>query len=452
MAINFRSRDFFQPLSLGRYRLLMQRAQWWPPERLRAYQRRRLAALLRHAEATVPFYQDAVARSGLRPGRTGDITDLARLPLLTKVQLRERRADLASRDASRFRPVSVSTTGSTGAPVHVLLDRQTNALEFNFYWRHWGWFGYRLGDPFAQLSWADFSGASEADHARMERGTGRLLLNARFLSKTRATQLAEAMWTHRVRFLKGHPSAVLHLALFVRSGRLQVPRLRAVFTTGEGLEPAVREVIESVFQTRVADAYGSMERVIAACECPAGRMHVNADYGMWEILDERVDPVSGRRRGRVVGTSLHNMSMPLVRYDTGDLVERDDSETPCPCGRTFPTIRRVLGRSVDAIVTPDGRVVTAASIGFNACTTILQGQLVQEDLKRLLIRVLPTDGFGPKAEQRLLGEFRRLVGPSMHIDIERLADPEGFVPKGGKHRTVVSAVYQRTVSAGWPLP
>ena len=30
-----------------------------------------------------------------------------------------------------------------------LLDRRARALEFCFYWRHWGWAGYRLGDRFA---------------------------------------------------------------------------------------------------------------------------------------------------------------------------------------------------------------------------------------------------------------------------------------------------------------
>ena len=181
-------------------------------------------------------------------------------------------------------------------------------------------------------------------------------------------------------------------------------------------------------------------------------MHVNPDYGGWELVDAHVDPISGRRLGRIVGTGLHNLSMPLIRYDTGDLVEIDEPSAPCPCGRGFPTVGRLHGRSVDAIVTPDGRVVTVASIVFNAATAILQGQLVQEELDRLRVRVLPTPEFGLDDERRLVDTVRRLVGPSMKIEVERVDRPDAFGTPGAKHRPVVSTVYQRSVAEGKPLP
>lgn len=452
MAIHFRVRDFLQPLSLMRYRALFERAQWWSPERVRLYQEQRLRKTLQHAATAVPFYRDALRRAGRRPEDIRGVHDLEALPLLSKDTIRERAADLVAADARRYGPTSVTTTGSTNLPVSVLLDRRTNAMEFAFYWRHWGWFGYRLGDRFAQLSWSEFAGANEDALFRSQAGTGRLLLNARHLSGARVARFVAAMRDHRTRFLKGHPSALLHFALFMRSARIEAPRLRALFSTGEVLEPAMRSTIQDVFQAPIADAYGQMERVVAACECPSGRMHLNPDYGWWDLTDRRVDPVSGKHLARIVGTGLHNMSMPLLRYDAGDLVEIDDRPDPCPCGRTFATVGRLHGRSVDAIITPDGRVVTVASIVFNQATALLQGQLLQEEIDRVVVRALPAPGFGRRDQDHLIDSVRRLVGPAMKIEVQLVETPDAFETAGRKHRPVVSTVYQRTIAQGQPLP
>lgn len=452
MAIAFRPVDFLQPWSLLRYRTLLARGQWWSPERMRAYQTKRLKIVLAHAQATVPYYRAVFAEAGLRADDIASPNDLTRLPILTKHTLRVRGDELMSTGASRMRVSRQMSTGTTGPPVTVSLDKQTNALEFAFYWRQWGWFGYRLGDPFAQFSWSEFKGAHSNDTVRIQRGTGRLLLNALSISADGAAAFAGAMRRHRTRFLKGHPAALLHFALFVKAARLELPPLRAVFTTGEVLEPGTRAVMRDVFAAAVADAYGSMERVVSACECPAGRMHVNEDYGAWELVDVRTEPETGKRVGRVVGTGLHNMSMPLVRYDMGDLVEIDDAAGACPCGRSFPTIGRIRGRSVDGIVTPDGRVVTVAAIVFNEVPSVALGQLVQEELGRLRVRVLPTPRFDRLEEERLLARVRTLMGADMALDLERVDTPDAFGAPGTKHRTVISTVAQRSVEAEQPLP
>jgi phenylacetate-CoA ligase len=448
MAVRFRVRDFLLPTALLRYRALFDRAQWWPPDRMRAYQATRLRALLRHAIATVPRYRDAFSTAAVRVDDVRGIEDLGWLPRLTKDDISTSAAALTASNARRFRPAWTRTTGSTAMPVAVLIDRQLNALEFAFYWRHWGWFGYRLGTPFAQLSWSEFAGR-ESEVVRFEPGTRRLLLNACYLSAERADAYASAMREHRVRYLKGHPSALLHLALFIRSSGRSRPAVRAVFSTGEVCEPSVRAVIAEVFQAPVADAYGQMERVVAACECPRGRMHLNTDYGACELVDER--RVGSTTLAGVVATGLHNMSMPLVRYETGDLVEALPAEGGCPCGRTLPLIGRVYGRSVDAILTPDGRAVTVASIVFNDAVRVLQGQLVQSDLDGVLVRVLPAAGFSVQDERRLVEAVRKLAGSVLNVRVEAVSSPADFiVSRAGKHRPVVSYVDRARVDGALP--
>ncbi len=451
MAIDFRVRDFLQPAEIVRMRWLLVRAQWWPSERLVAYQMRRLRAVLTHAATEVPFYRAAFAAAGLRPDHVQAPSDLRRLPVVTKRAVLDAGDAMVARDVARFDPRTVSSTGTSGPALSVLVDRRTNALEFAYYWRHWGWFGYRLGDPFAQLAWSPFRGEHRDRPSFTERVTGRLLLNATSLSAERAREWASAMVRHRARFLKGHPSALLHFALFVREYRLAVPPLRAVFSTGEVLEASARRLIQDMLGAPVADAYGTMERVVAACECPSGRMHVNADYGLWDVEPADRDPLSGQPRARIIGTGLYNYSMPLIRFDLGDVVDASP-EGPCPCGRTLPTVGRIHGRSVDAITTPDGRVVTAAAVVFNGVPGILRGQLVQEELSHLRVRVLPSPSFGEADAAQLTERIRLMFGAAMTATVERVTGADAFGLDGEKPRAVISRVTQQAVAAGRALP
>lgn len=41
-------------------------------------------------------------------------------------------------------------------------------------------------------------------------------------------------------------------------------------------------------------------------------------------------------------TPFYNYAMPLIRYENQDQIEI--TRTPCPCGRTLPSITRILGR------------------------------------------------------------------------------------------------------------
>ena len=53
--------------------------------------------------------------------------------------------------------------------------------------------------------------------------------------------------------------------------------------------------------------------------------------------------------GRVVISHLSNWVMPFLNYELGD---RAALGPPCPCGRGFPTIQALEGRTSEALQTP----------------------------------------------------------------------------------------------------
>lgn len=92
--------------------------------------------------------------------------------------------------------------------------------------------------------------------------------------------------------------------------------------------------------------YGMAERVAFASACQFGAMHVNADYAYVEIVNDDGQPTTDF--GFVVGTTLHNHVMPLVRYRLSDRARWKAGS--CPCGRPFPVLEEISGKYEDAIL------------------------------------------------------------------------------------------------------
>ena len=160
-----------------------------------------------------------------------------------------------------------------------------------------------------------------------------------------------------------------------------------------------------------------------------------------------IEPRPGITLARVVGSGLHNFSMPLVRYDTGDFAEISPEATPCSCGRYMPRIRRINGRQQDIITTPDGRVITTLFIVFNKIPGILSGQLIQYEPARLLVRIARTEQYDSSSEERLSALLRQFVGAHMSIEFAYV-DPDSFAfHRGTKYRAVISYVSSETAAA-----
>jgi phenylacetate-CoA ligase len=446
MSIEFKIRDFCYPFALLRLRRRFERSQWFSAAELVDLQERQLRRVVTHAYEHVPYYRDLFRRHGLTPADIRTRDDLSRLPTLPKVVLQREFGRLR---AAGGRGQVVRTSGTSGEPVRVLLDKPANVLEFVYYWRHWSWAGYRLRQRFAELTSHFFlkHRALAGWTFYYQRMPNRLLLNSLALSAGVVREYAEAIRTYRPLFLKGIASALYYFARFCQETGITDLVFRGVFSTGEMLLPHYRRTIQETFHARVYDSYGHMERTVAISECPHGGLHVNPEYGVLELVDPVPCPPAngdpgplGRRRytASIVGTSLYNFAMPLLRYETGDVAEIEEPAAPCPCGRAMPRVQRIVGRKEDVIITPDGRVVTTLFLTFARIRGIVQGQVIQEAVNRLTVRVVPAPEYTSDTEAELLHCIRQFVGPTMVVKVHRLSLEDLRREFPGKFRTVIS--------------
>jgi hypothetical protein len=350
-------------------------------------------------------------------------------PLMDKTSLQQRREEFYP-NRGRRRPwwLSGESSGSTGSPTEVFRSLDSILWEEAFHRQHWRWTGIGAGARQAVLRGDLVKPTSERDPPFwLEDPVGRqLVLSTRHLDEARAPEFAAAIERFGAVQLRAYPSAAYALAAALE-GRRDAPRLASVIAGSEMLYPFQRAKIESVLGARVYGFYGMSERAIFAAECEHGRMHVNPEYSLVEIVDCDGRPTDGE--GFLVGTTLHNRVMPLLRYRLTDTARWDPR--PCPCGRTYPVIDCLSGKVEDRVYDLCGRAIAAAVVGFayKGLANIRKGQIAQTARDRWVARIVPAPGYTAADGARLLGNVAKYVSPHVNVAIE-LAEDIPHLPSG----------------------
>lgn len=441
MSVDFRVRDFAYPVGILRLRRFFERSQWLPLDGLKRYQEGRLRRVIDQAYNHVPFYRRLFDERHLKPHDIRKPEDLHKLPFLSRDNVRARYDQLRADNASSFRPAEALTTGTTGTPLRFLVDRPSNVLEFVYYWRHWGWAGFRLGDPFAELRWDYFNRRAETAEElwHYQPAFRRLLLNSVRISRERIGVYAWALRKFRPKFIHGRPSNLYCLALFLRERSLDDIPFMAAFTGGEVVLPEHRVMIEKTFGCKVLDHYAHMERCMAVTQCPEGGYHINLEYGILQLTQEK-EREDGVTIGRVVCTSLHKMAMPFLRYKIEDILELYPPEKRCPCGRTLPLVKAIHGRVRPIIMSLDGRPVTTLAAPIRGVKGVRAFQFTHEAPGQMIVRIVKGKEYTPGTDETLKLRLRAFIGEGMRIDLEYVSEQDLERDEWGNIQMVVSHV------------
>jgi phenylacetate-CoA ligase len=154
-----------------------------------------------------------------------------------------------------------------------------------------------------------------------------------------------------------------------------------------------------------------------------------------EIIRDDGTPCQPGETGELVVTPLYNYASPLVRYRSGDFVERGQ---PCPCGRTLPTIGRVVGRREHMFQFPDGRRALPALDRVRVCEMLGHEKWVFAQTAPSLAELqVAQDGYESQ-ESELLAHLSSATGSSLSVSLKRV----GSLPltSGGKRHFCINAM------------
>jgi phenylacetate-CoA ligase len=418
-------------------------SQWWPRERLRAYQLQRLRAFIAHLAQRVPYYRDLFKERRLRVEDVSSLDDLARFPFLTKTIVRGNLDRLKAEGSGPLK--RYNTGGSSGEPLIFFMGKDRISHDVAAKWRAIRWWGVDIGDR-ELVVWGSPVELGAQDRLRNLRDWlfRSELLPAFEMSPANLDRFVARIRAVRPTMLFGYPSSLSLIASHAVKGgvRLDDLGIRVAFVTSERLYDHQRATIERVFGCRVANGYGGRDAGFIAHECPAGGMHISAEDIIVEIVDANGQLVAAGKPGEIVVTHLATGDFPFLRYRTGDIGVL--SEADCRCGRGLPLLAEVQGRSTDFVVAADGTVMHGLALIYvvRDLPGIERFKIVQESLQRTRVLLVPGAGYAPQTAERIRLGLRQRLGANVTVDVETVSD----IPseRSGKYRYVASLVSPQT--------
>ena len=347
------------------------------------YQKRHLQMLLIHAAQNVPFYQNLFQSIGLSYDRIEEfnLAELHQIPLLEKNDIRKQQDAFISRKTDPKRLHTYLTSGTTGTPLAIKWStrmQQTWAAAYEARCRNWAGVNHHMSRAMIGGRLVVPKPNASSPFWRYNFIERQLYMSAFHISPTNIKSYVEGLNKYKPDYLVGYASGHYFLSKMIEEQGLYVHQPRAVLTSSENLTPEMRATIEKTYECDVFDAYSGVEACCLVSECEYHSLHISPDVGLIEIIDENGVPVGLDQPGEIVATGFLNYDQPLIRYRTGDWAVI--SSKSCPCGRSMPVLKELLGRIEDTVTGLDGRKMVRFHGIFIGLPTVKEGQVIQENL------------------------------------------------------------------------
>jgi len=408
--------------------------EWWSSEQIEEYQNQRITEIVRHAYGTVPFYRKWYDEHGIDVDRINSISDLNKLPVLTKNIAKANQHEMISSAYKRGSLFRVLTSGTTGTPLNIYQTPEGMAYQWAVWWRHKSRFGLTLKDrelTFGARVSID-QGQWRPPYWRHDYFNNRSYLSTYHFKKKSIDDIVTYLNSTHFDFFSGYPSAMYALASLMDEAGLRLyNRPKYVVTGADALLPNYELLLRRVFGAPVTEQYGMAEFAGNMSKCQHGKFHVDFECCHVEAL-----PREGSDCHSLVLTGWGNYAMPFIRYEVGDYVGSADSG--CDCGRKTQCFSSVEGRLEDYVLTPDGRKLIGMNQVFEYAENAREIQIYQTNCNGIEFKIVPERGFGDRDKNALIREFRRRAGEDMEISFSMVDELERS--STGKLKAVVSRV------------
>lgn len=213
-------------------------------------------------------------------------------------------------------------------------------------------------------------------------------------------------------------------------------KVESFITLSESLDPNTKAMAKEQFGCAVISRYSNQELgIMAQQKCDSDDFILNVGSYIFEFLDLEDDkPVEPGKPGRIVVTDLFNRSMPLIRYDTGDIAIQKPSNKG-----ELPMLSTVEGRRVDFIYSTSGELISPYVINtpMHEFQDVSQYQFIQNGEKdyKMLLNLRPELSEFAR-ESDMITMLKSFLGNDANIEVEYVKEIP--VLKSGKRKQVVN--------------
>ena len=388
------------------------------------YQLAKLRRASLHAAQHVPYYRRVLAEADVVAGGAVKLENFARVPLLTKDVIRREGSNMTPRITATAAVSENTSGGSTGVPVRFLKDKAYDAMNTAtkiFFFE-------QLGKEFCGREiklWGSDGDILAGNLTRKDRAIN-FLYNRRFFncydfSRDQMLRLAELNNHFQPDAYWAYVDALFAFSEFVIKQGIPLKPPKAIVTTIGPLYADQKTVMEKAFGCNVYNQYGSREvGVVSAHERNANDMNVFFWRVFVEVVPVADNPVE--EGGKLVITSLYNGSMPLIRYDIGDVAIPGDRVYDIGNTKSCLSLNNVVGRTLGFFRKADGTlkhthfIETVQQLFFK--DWIGRSQVAQEEYDRVVIRVVKAGEPVSADMQDIVRKSKILLGDEFKVDFE----------------------------------
>ncbi len=319
----------------------------------------RLALIITHAVHNIPYYTQFTKNIPLEKIKDDPIGVLNNFPALTKYLITNNMDKIFLEQG--FGTYKNSTGGSTGVPLTIYQDNYFQSHSLAATYLMYEWAGRKIGAKLIKLWGAE----RDLDNGRLgikqklsDFIGNRLTINSfKMSSHDILEDYISIINTQKPITIEGYADSLYYLADFAISNNIKVfPPLSIVSSAGV-LYPHMRKSIEDTFGCKIYDRYGSRDAGNIAAECDHHNgLHIFGENIFVEIVNEDGVEVEEGEEGNLLITTLHNYTMPLIRYEIGDRAIKGGI---CTCGRPYPLLKKISGRRGSRFKTTNGGSVSS---------------------------------------------------------------------------------------------
>jgi phenylacetate-CoA ligase len=378
------------------------------------FQNVQLTNLIKQANLNSKYYQKIFSETGVINNNSINLSNFNKIPILTKNIIRENIEEIYSKDYTTRKWYYNSSGGSTGEPLRLIQDtvysKWGNAMA-RFYYNNF----LNIDEPYVKkiILWG-----AERDLAQGERDlkikfndwmNNTIFLNSFLITESDMARYINIINSYRPVLLRGYAGSLYEISKYIEKNDLSIHSPKIIISAAETLHKNMREKIESVFGRKVYDYYGSREIGHLAGECKKGYYHT-LFWNYFEVLDKDNNPVQEGEEGRIIVTNFFNYSMPLIRYEIGDMAIRGPDK--CPCGKLLPTLIRITGRITDHFKRKDGSIIHGEYFThlFYLKDWVQSFQIIQENFERIKILIVKKSEINPIEKSDIENKIKLVMG------------------------------------------
>tara|TARA_B100000965_G_scaffold391549_1_gene399712 strand:+ start:2897 stop:4327 length:1431 start_codon:yes stop_codon:yes gene_type:complete len=401
---------------------------------LEEYKNTRLKAFISYCYENIPFYQKQFNNLGITSEMINTKEDLSLLPIINKQIVKENYELFINKNNSINKLISISTSGTTGTGLTFNTTLEAYREQWAIWWR------YRNSHGINRKYWCAFFGGRaiipinqrKPPYWRINYPGKEIRFSVYHMTPENLDLYIEQIIKRKIKWIHGNPSSIKLLAFrVIETNLMHALKIKYVSLGAENATDKDIKLISEAFGVLAIQHYGQSEAVANISQCIHGNLIVDEDFSIVEFI-----PISNSKSHKLIGTNFTNWSFPLIRYDTGDLINLNTSKKSCSClGRQ---VKDIEGRKEDYIVLRNGAKITRLDIILKESTNVRCSQFIQDQAGRADLLIVAGENYCQEDENQIRNTASSLLGDTFIIKIKYVDKIN--LTKSGKLKFIVNNI------------